>query len=168
MDEKLLDKLGFISGVMGLLTAVYTGLLLSTAPGIPLWSNPGLPVLFMVSALSTATAYFMLVSPEEIAHQNEKLDITLLGLEIILITAFLNYLFISSAVGKYIVSKMLSSIGFTGFFMILGLVIPFILEIYAIKKHTKSMAILASILVLMGGALLRFYILKFGYYVYPY
>ncbi len=160
--------LGFISGVMGLLTAVYTGLLLSTAPAIPLWSNPGFPVLFMVSALSTATAYFMLVSPSHIAHENEKLDITLLGLEISIITAFFNYLFISSAVGKVIIHKMFSSVGFMGFFVILGLITPFILEIYAIKKHSKPMVVLASFLVLMGGFLLRFYILKFGYYVYPY
>lgn len=168
LDKALLDKLGFISGVMGLLTALYTGLLLSTAPAIPLWSNPGLPVLFMVSALSTGTAYFMLISPNHIAHQNEKLDIVLLGLEIIIIVAFFNYLFISSAVGKYIVSKMFDSIGFLGFFVILGLIIPFLLEIYAIKKHSKSILIIASLLVLIGGFLLRFYILKFGYYVYPY
>ena len=167
LNPSLVDKLGYISGVMGLLTAVYTGLLLSTAPAITLWSNPGLPVLFMVSALSTATAYFMLVSPSHIAHENEKLDIALLALEIIIISAFFNYLFISSAAGKYIISKMLSSVGFMGFFVILGLLVPFLLEIYAIKKHSKSLVILASLLVLMGGFLLRFYILKFGYYTYP-
>jgi polysulfide reductase chain C len=42
--------------VLGLGIMVYTGVLLSTMKSKPFWNTPALPVLFTVSALSTATA----------------------------------------------------------------------------------------------------------------
>jgi polysulfide reductase chain C len=42
--------------VLGLGIMVYTGVLLSTMKAKPFWNTPALPVLFTVSALSTATA----------------------------------------------------------------------------------------------------------------
>jgi polysulfide reductase chain C len=42
--------------VFGLCVVVYTGVLLSSMKSKPFWNTPALPVLFTVSALSTATA----------------------------------------------------------------------------------------------------------------
>jgi formate-dependent nitrite reductase membrane component NrfD len=42
-------------------TVFYTGLLLQSFPAVALWHNPGVPLLFIVSAFSTAMAFLLLV-----------------------------------------------------------------------------------------------------------
>jgi polysulfide reductase chain C len=48
--------------VFGLCVVVYTGVLLSSMKSKPFWNTPALPVLFTVSALSTATALIALTA----------------------------------------------------------------------------------------------------------
>ncbi len=184
--RKLAEKLqccqeffGWMTMIFGLATAAYTGLLLSVAPSIPAWSHPLLPVLFVISALSTATAWYMLwtyfakggqdikESREKIAHQVEWADIALIILELLAIGAYFNYLYYAYAGGKYVFHQLMEDFGFWVFFMGLGLIIPLILEIIAVRKHVKVLVPLAAILVLFGGFLLRYYILHYGIYTYP-
>jgi len=51
------DICTFCMTILGLGIMVYTGVLLSTMKSKPFWNTPALPVLFTVSALSTATAF---------------------------------------------------------------------------------------------------------------
>jgi formate-dependent nitrite reductase membrane component NrfD len=166
--------------IFGLAVAAYTGFLLSVAPAIPAWSHPLLPVLFVISALSTATAWYMLWTyfakgkdeetqkvREHVGHQVEWADIALIGLEILAIGAYFNYLYYAYAGGKYVFHQMLSDMGFVIGFLLVGLLIPWILEFIAAKKHIRILVPLAAILVLFGGFLLRYYILHYGIYTYP-
>ena len=172
--------LGWLTLIFGIAVATYTGLLLSVAPSIPAWSHPLLPVLFLISALSTATAWYMLWTyfargkdeqtkavREHIGHQVEWADIGLIGLELIAIGAYFNYLYYAYAGGKYVFHHMLSDMGFVVGFLLVGLILPWILEFVAAKKHVRILVPVAALLVLFGGFLLRYYILHYGIYTYP-
>jgi formate-dependent nitrite reductase membrane component NrfD len=173
--------LGWGTLIFGLATAVYTGFLLSVAPAIPAWSHPLLPILFLISALSTATAWYMLWTyfakgkeestqnlRKEISHQVEWGDIALIVLELLAIGAYFNYLYYASAGGKVVFREMITDTGFIFGFLILGLIVPLILEFIAVKKHIKILVPIAAILVLFGGFLLRYYVLHYGIYAYPF
>lgn len=58
----LRDVCAVLMGLFGLCVVVYTGVLLCTMKSKPFWNSPALPVLFTVSALSTATAGLALLS----------------------------------------------------------------------------------------------------------
>jgi formate-dependent nitrite reductase membrane component NrfD len=178
--QKFENLLAWLTFFFGIGAFTYTGFLLSVSPSIPAWSHPLVPILFAVSALSTATAYYMLYTflfkgktPEEEKRRgwwgvfNEKLDITLIAVELIMLGAYFNYLYYANAGGKYVFEKIMGDAGFWVMFMLLGLIIPLILEIVAVRKHIKILVPVAAILVLFGGFLLRYYILHYGIYTYP-
>ncbi|MDR2672715.1 MAG: polysulfide reductase NrfD [Coriobacteriales bacterium] len=56
------DLCAVLMALFGLCVVVYTGVLLSTMKAKPFWNTPVLPVLFTVSALSTATAALALLA----------------------------------------------------------------------------------------------------------
>lgn len=58
----LRDLCAALMALFGLCVVVYTGVLLCTMKSKPFWNTPALPVLFTVSALSTATAALALAS----------------------------------------------------------------------------------------------------------
>lgn len=58
----LRDLCAACMALFGLCVVVYTGVLLCTMKSKPFWNTPALPVLFTVSALSTATALLALAS----------------------------------------------------------------------------------------------------------
>lgn len=172
---------GWLTLIFGIAVASYTGFLLSVAPSIPAWSHPLLPVLFVISALSTATAWYMLwiyfakgndentqKVREHIGHQVEWGDIMLIGFELLAIGAYLNYLYYAYAGGKYTFYHLISDSGFIIGFLTFGLIVPWILEYIAAKNHSLRILVpIAAILILSGGFLLRYYILHYGIYTYP-
>jgi len=174
-ESKLTNFLGWVTLVSGVGTFTYTGFLLSVAPAIPAWSHPLVPVLFATSALSTATAFYMLYTYFSSGDEkrlwwgkwNEKVDIVLIIAELIMLGAYFNYLYYANAGGKYVFEHLTSDTGFVFGFLILGLIVPLILEILALTKKIKTFIPIAAILVLVGGFLLRYYILHYGVYVYP-
>jgi len=178
--KKFETPLAWLTFFFGIGAFTYTGFLLSVSPSIPAWSHPAVPILFAVSALSTATAYYMLYTylfkgktkeEEEKRHWwslfNEKLDITLIVVELIILGAYFNYLYYAYAGGKYVFHHLMEDTGFWFLFMGLGLIVPLILEIIAVRKHIKVLVPVAAVLVLFGGFLLRYYILHYGIYAYP-
>lgn len=58
----LRDLSAVLMMIFGICVVVYTGVLLCTMKSKPFWNTPALPVLFTVSALSTATACLALAS----------------------------------------------------------------------------------------------------------
>ena len=176
--QKYHKAIGWFTAINGILTAVYTGLLLQSFPAVSLWHNPGIPVLFTVSATSTAIATLLIVQytilkneqDRALRHLFEKTDAWLIGIEIIIIFTFLNYLLIGSEGGRVSYELLWGNPLWVWGFVVLGLIVPFIIEVGVLLKRIPSGAVTvisAAVLVLMGGYLLRHFILAAGVYEYP-
>ncbi|MBF0562840.1 MAG: polysulfide reductase NrfD [Alphaproteobacteria bacterium] len=177
VDHKLSKLLGWLAALCGLGTAVYTGLLLQSFPAVALWNNPGVPVLFTVSAFSTALAYLLLVlnvfvqRKEDHGLQSlyERLDLGLIVAEMIIIFSFYNYLRHSSESAMRSADMLFSNAGWIVGFIGFGLVVPFLIELRGLVSHWQSRTpiVLAAVLVLAGGFLLRHYFMFAGVYACP-
>ncbi|KZK74841.1 MAG: polysulfide reductase [Pelodictyon luteolum] len=174
------NKLAALTGsAAGFLVAIYTGLLISAAPAISFWNTPALPLLFVISGFSTGAAFLLLLSTfsknEEswkIIAKLEELDAMLIVTELIILGAYFNFaLFLPTGARESAQVLFHSPLFIIGFF-IFGLIVPLALETYGIffAKHTKKsghLLVLASVMVLVGGYLLRYYVLKAGLFQFP-
>lgn len=160
--ERLLSYLNMAVGA-GL--GVYTGILLSAFVARPAWNSAMLWMLFLVSGLSTATAYIHLFGKnEEEKHFLAKVDNALLITELVVI--FLLLVGLVSSSGEQASAAMLFlggsySVTFWVFVVFMGIVIPFILQT-AIVKDKIAHSVLVPIFVLAGGLILRFVIVFAG------
>jgi formate-dependent nitrite reductase membrane component NrfD len=162
---------------LGLAVAAYTGFLLASSRGIALWNSPALPILFVVSGFSTGAALLMLYlvtlgkSPfgRKAMHALGRLDIGLIAAEIVVLFAFANMAWFGSAGMQHGMDELVTSAGFIIGVPIAGLIAPLVLETWGMKwrSTTMPMTAAASVLVLVGGVLLRVYILQAGYFAFP-
>jgi len=167
--------MGYIAMFCGFGVTTYTGLLLNANVAIPFWHTPALPILFTVSALSTGCALLMLIlaamkshEAEHFFHFVEGFDILLISLELLVIFAYLDFARLGNAAVMKSAHMLMANPLFTIGFVVLGLITPLILEAFASVKHSaKSLAGVASILVLIGGFLLRYLIVWAGVFQYP-
>ncbi len=165
--------LGVIGGLLAVLTMVYTGLLLGAVQTIRLWSSPALPLLFLVSALSTGfmavslvLAVYMVVTGDAAAGEASILrtDTALIALEAVVVFCYL-YLVRSTLAGKAsadaLVRGDLAPL-FWGGFIVLGLVIPFVLELVLLGPlgDASGTARLAAAAAAVGPGLLGGYVLR--------
>ncbi len=145
---------------------IYTGILLSAFGARPFWNSGVLGPLFLVSGLSTAAALVALFARQ---HSEKKLftriDLVLIIAELAMVALFL----INMATGSGQQIEALQSImggSYTLIFWVLfvgiGLLIPLLLELLEIKGIGKSLAMLAPVLVLLGGYVLRQVMLDVG------
>lgn len=169
--------IGWLAVVNGVGVAVYTGLVLQSFPAVALWANPGVPLLFTVSAFSTAMAFLLLImytlikdeADEHIRVLYERIDLVLISAELVIIFSFFFYLQRGSESAlrswEILFSDMGWLIGFIGF----GLIVPFFLELKGVVRGWASHVpiIAASVFVLTGGYLLRHYFMYAGVYAYP-
>ncbi len=179
--------LTWVEVVLAVLLIAYTGVLLS-ATNQPLWGGVLLlPALFVASAVATGLALLVLVVrtgfgglldtlfggegkrlPSETLHL---MAITSLGLGIIEVVVLIGYLawvaFLSTPVGPAAVAVLLTGpmrLIFWGGVVLVGLLIPLILELASVKGREAlvgSMLASAS-LVLLGGLFLRAAVLLGG------
>jgi len=174
------NRLAALGGsAAGFLVAIYTGLLISAAPAISFWNTPALPLLFVISAFSTGAAYLLLLSTfskNEYAHRIseklEQLDAGLIVTELIILGAYFNFAFFLPTGARASAEELFQTPFFVFGFMGAGLLLPLAIETYSIffSKHAKQsggIMIVASLLVLLGGFLLRYYVLHAGLYQYP-
>jgi formate-dependent nitrite reductase membrane component NrfD len=169
--------LGWLAAINGIGVAVYTGLLLQSFPAVTLWHNPGVPVLFTISAFSTALAFLLLLlnlflkssDDHKVRVFYERTDVILIAAELVVLYSFYQYLQAGqeSAVRSW---ELLWKdwgwlIGFIGF----GLLVPFFLELKGVIQgwRTSTPIIFASVMVLVGGYLLRHYFMYAGVYAHP-
>jgi len=169
--------IGWLATINGIGVAVYTGLLLQSFPAVALWHNPGVPLLFTVSAFSTALAFLLVVlnlfnhwhEDQALRHFYERMDLILISAELVILFSFYQYMESGSesAVHSWVLlwGNMGWVIGFIGF----GLVVPFMVELRGVLKgwSTRVPIVTASLLVLMGGYMLRYYFMYGGVYAYP-
>ncbi|OGP67242.1 MAG: hypothetical protein A2170_03135 [Deltaproteobacteria bacterium RBG_13_53_10] len=156
---------GAVNGILALLTAIYTALLLGTSP-IPLWNTPILPILFLVSSVSTGIAAIVLVTvhvlgmnvPSEEVSFLLQADGVFIVMEMLLIVVYLYGMKLvtaaKSSVMNVVSGKLAGAfwIGLVG----IGLVIPLIME------WTGDWALLPAVCTLIGGYLLRHIVVKAG------
>jgi len=138
---------------------IYTGILLSAFGARPFWNSGVLGPLFLVSGMSTAAALVALVARQRSEKELfTKLDIVLIVAELALVALFI----VNLATGSSQHIEALDSViggSYTFVFWVLfvgvGLLIPLLLELLEISGINRRLAVLAPVLVLVGGYVLR-------------
>jgi polysulfide reductase chain C len=148
----LTKVLGWINLVLSALLIAYTGVLLSTTSR-ELWSTVLLPVLFVVSAISTGWAATLLVAAllkKEIPHAAGQAGAILTVIEVVALIAFL------IAVPAEALFTGSLSLWFWIGVVVIGLLVPFALELWSQRARARTLLIVASAFcVLLGGMVLR-------------
>ncbi len=176
---------GLLAAIAGFLTTFYTGVLIGVLKSVPFWHTPALPLLFVASALSTGVVGILLLNdvyalmrPKEERHKYEeycsilgKWDAILISIELLIV---FTYLFIFSYGPREAeLSVQLLTAGdmaplFLGGVVLMGLSVPLLLEYWHImsesqgKKATCALPMVAAVLVIVGGLILRYAILQSG------
>lgn len=163
--------------VASVFTAVYTGLLLQSFVAVELWHNPGVPVLFTLSATSTALATLLLLQylvvkadDHPLRHLFEVTDAWLISAEIIVVIGFFFFMLDGSEGGQVSHNLLWGSAGWLYGFFVLGLIVPLLVNLGNLtgKFKTGTFGVLMSaVLVLIGGYLLRHYFLAAGVWELP-
>ena len=174
LASKLSGLLGVLLFILGIGVGAYTGFLLSAAHKIALWNTPVLPLLFLVSGLSCAGAFTLLLgvlkdekrAQNQTAHFLLKFDFLAIIVEFLLIVAL--FMVVKGASGAQSVANALSANSLGLMFYIgvigLGMAVPIILDLSVLKAHDfkREIAVLNAIFVICGVFLLRCYIVYAG------
>ena len=150
---------------LAVILGVYTGILLSAFNARPLWNTSILGPLFLVSGLSTGLAAIIWMSKSHFERSVlTKIDIVLIGVELFLIVHLFMGFLAGSAVKIEAAELFLGgefTTAFWGFVVILGLIIPVILEVLELRGF-KIPIWIPSLLVLFGGLIFRFIMVEAG------
>ncbi|WP_282135668.1 NrfD/PsrC family molybdoenzyme membrane anchor subunit [Seonamhaeicola maritimus] len=150
---------------LSIILGVYTGILLSAFNARPLWNNAILGPLFLTSGLSTGAATIILLAKTaKERHLFSKIDLALIIIELGLIVHMLMGMYAGSQVQLDAMNLLIGgefTLMFFGFVVILGLIIPGILEALEIKGYKVPVAI-PAILILIGGLIFRFVMVEAG------
>jgi formate-dependent nitrite reductase membrane component NrfD len=157
--------LAWIMLISSVILGIYTGILFSAFNARPLWNTSILGPLFLTSGLSAGAAAIVLISRNITERQVfAKIDIMLIGIELFLIVhMFMGFL--ASTQVQIDAAALFLGGPYTSLFwifvVILGMVLPAVLEILEIRKYHVP-AVLPAILVLFGSLMLRFIIAYAG------
>lgn len=162
--------LGIIGSILSLCLAAYTGFLLGAAAPYPLWSNAALPILFVVSGGSAGLAAVLIaglaIDSKAIAGAKEltRAGIVLPAVEAFVLFCMLFIVGAGSPEGASSVAMMLQgeyALLFWIGIVVLGLLMPFAIEVYSTKAKTHGAALgyLANGGVLVGGFCLRYIVI---------
>lgn len=164
--ERYRTEIAVVAIPFAVALGIYTGILLSAFGARPFWNSGVLGPLFLVSGMSTAAALVALIARQKSEKELfTKIDLVLILAEIALVGLFL----INLATGSGQQIEALQSVtggAYTFVFWVLfvgfGLLIPLLLELLEISGFSRSMAMLAPVLVLVGGYVLRQVMLDAG------
>ncbi len=164
--------LGIAAAVLAAVVAVYPGLLLGVIKSIPLWNTSVLPPLFFLSGLDTGLAALVLMSlafPSAVGadgfHLLGAIDA---GLIVVLLVAVGAYIEIVRQTGVTAAAsiRLLVTPLFIGGVIVSGLLVPLAMLICgSYVSDVGSVRLLdgiASVLILGGGLLLRFSVIRSG------
>jgi len=151
----------FFSIILG----IYTGILLSAFNAHPLWNNSILGPLFLVSGVSTGSAFVMWLSNNKKERKlMSTIDMALIAIEIFFIIHMIMGMQAGPEAYKQAAHLFLGG-EFTVIFWVVfvgfGLVLPFILEALELKGFHIHPA-LPAVLVLVGGLLFRIIMVQAG------
>jgi protein NrfD len=157
--------LAWVMLIYGIILGVYTGILLSAFNARPLWNTSILGPLFLTSGLSAGAAAVLILSKKPGERKRfARIDLMLIGVEMFLIVHLFMGLLASTQVQIEAAKLFLGgsyTMSFWIFVVILGMVIPAILEMMELKKYHIP-AILPAVLVIFGSLMLRFIIVNAG------
>lgn len=154
-----------IGWLFALIVVAYVGVVF-TQTARPMWSATLLlPALFISSAMSTGAAMLalalQLVKSDEPAWVTVKLkeaSVTFIAIEIVILFAFVAWLAQAGAGAQVLFTGVLSLYFWVGL-VLLGLLVPLILEWRAPSKGKFRLVLLAApVLTLLGGLVLRYLI----------
>jgi protein NrfD len=157
--------LAWIMLIYAIILGIYTGILLSAFNARPLWNTSILGPLFLTSGLSAGAAATLLISRNATERKHfAYIDLVLIGIELFLIVHLFMGLLASNQVQIEAARLFLGgpyTISFWIFVVILGMLIPAILEIMDLRKYHVPV-LLPAILVIFGSLVLRFVIVNAG------
>lgn len=178
-DTVSLSKIGFgviaFFGILvGVVTAVYTGILLSSMASILFWQNPLLPLLFLLSSLSTGIALLFLgmVFTDVRSHFIKaikafaRIDAVIIIFELLCIAVYFILDFIDPVTQSTIIALIFTEMSWLFWIGLIGcgLIVPFVLEQYISSENYRNQLLWIAFLVLIGGALLRVCIVEAASY----
>jgi formate-dependent nitrite reductase membrane component NrfD len=170
-------RLAWIGLPLGCGVGIYTGVLLGVLVARPLWNTPLLAQLFLVSAVSTAAALLMLLARRWTSNEERRLlalgDATLIAVELVVIAWIFADAWTSTASARAAVALLSRGVYGWVFWLgvvALGLLLPLVLEAVHMSssdrgsrlQHGALIPMLASVLVLAGGFMLRWVIVSAG------
>jgi formate-dependent nitrite reductase membrane component NrfD len=148
-----------------IILGIYTGILLSAFNARPLWNNAILGPLFLVSGLSTAAATVILFAKSaKEKHLFSKIDVLLIIIEIGLIIHLIMGYYAGNEMQIQAVEILVGgdlTTMFFGFLVILGLIVPLIMEAFELMGYKVPVNV-PAILVLIGGLIFRVLIVEAG------
>lgn len=151
--------------VLSVVLGIYTGILLSAFNARPLWNTSILGPLFLVSGLSTGVAAIIWMSKNHFERTLlSKIDLILIGIELFFIVHLFMGFLSSSAVQIQAAELFLGgqfTVSFWVFVVILGLILPAVLEILELRGYKIPVGI-PSFLILFGGLMFRFIMVEAG------
>jgi protein NrfD len=145
--------------IYAIILGIYTGILLSAFNARPLWNTSILGPLFLASGLSAGASVTILMSKIKKERKRfAEIDLIVIGIELFLIIhMFMGFLASTEvqidAAGLFLGGPY--TMAFWIFVVILGLLLPAVLEIMELSKYHIP-AITPAILVLFGSLMLRF------------
>jgi len=163
--KKIIKAIGIVNMAVGSWLGIYTGILLSSYGARPLWNSSILGLLFLVSGLSTASALVhMIAKDREESRLLARADNLFIIFEIVIIGMFIINLLSSTQAhinAAHIILNGPYAAAFWVFVIGLGLIIPLIIQSLAVSHKIKH-TVVAPILVILGGLILRFVIVNAG------
>ncbi|MDQ1296050.1 MAG: protein NrfD, partial [Bacteroidota bacterium] len=151
--------------IYGIILGIYTGILLSAFNARPLWNTSILGPLFLASGLSAGAAATLLLSKnKEERKQFARIDLVIIGIELFLIVHMFMGFLASTQVQIDAASLFLGgpyTATFWIFVILLGMLIPALLEIMELRKFHIP-AVVPALLVIFGSFMLRFIIVYAG------
>lgn len=165
LSEKHLRLISSTAIPVAIALGIYTGILLSTFSARPFWNTSILGPLFLVSGLSAAAALIIIgAKTANEKHQFARVDMIIIVVELLLI----GLLIIGLSTGSRPQIEALEMIMggkfswlFWFVFVFIGLILPLLLEL--VQKPSKAIVlVLAPLLVLFGGYMLRHVTLELG------
>jgi len=166
-----------IAGMLfGLFTMLYTGALLSGAKGYPFWQSAALPVLFLTSGLVTglfAVIITMAIIDSSLINGAQLRQMAGVGGALVVVELLIIFFFLHSASrvrnSRESAQRLLKKSSFVFFDLILGLFVPliilFVVYFGMVESDASAItnaAVVAAVLGLIGGFLLRYGILTVG------
>ena len=163
--NKYKKALAWVMLIYGLILGIYTGILLSAFNARPLWNTSILGPLFLASGLSAGAAATLIMSKnKEERKQFARIDLVIIGIELFLIVhmfmGFLASTQVQIDAARLFLGGPYTTI-FWVFVIVLGLLLPAILEIMELRKYHIP-AIIPAVMVIFGSLMLRFVIVYAG------
>lgn len=163
--NKYRKSLAWVMIVSSVILGIYTGILLSAFNARPLWNTSILGPLFLVSGLSTGAAVIMWMSKDHLERTLfSKIDLLLIGIEIFFIIHLFMGFLASNAAQIEAAQLFLGgayTLPFWGGVVVLGLLVPAILEVMELRGKKIPVAF-PAFLILLGGMIFRFIMVDAG------